>query len=143
MTHNRATIYSNGIADFQRVFEVTKKSGRKISIPVKQQHLGDILGSLTVSGDVTIAGPPSFEPENRDQSSISIDRGDALVSLATQLTGAEIKLASAGETLKGRLIGLDCEETATAGEPATARFIVVQAKVSMSRKLMRRIEAFA
>ena len=141
MTRNRATIYSNGIADFQRVFEVTKKSGRKISIPVRQQHLADILGSLTVSGDVTVDGPPSFEPANRDQSNIAIDRNDSLVSLATQLTGADVKLVSAGETIKGRLIGLDREQTATNGQPVSARYLVIQVKSQIRRMNVRDVES--
>ena len=141
MTRNRATIYSNGIADFQRVYEVTKKSGRKISIPVRQQHLADILGSLTVSGDVTVDGPPSFEPANRDQSNIAIDRNDSLVSLATQLTGAEIKLSSAGETLKGRLVGLDREQTATNGQPVSTRYLVIQLKSQIRRVNLRDVES--
>ena len=66
MAKNRATIYSNGIADFQRVFKVSKSKPTQIALPVRQQHLGDVLASLTVSGDVKIDSPPSFQPANSD-----------------------------------------------------------------------------
>ena len=73
MTSHRATIYSNGIADFQRVFKVEKGDPKTISIPVRQQHLGDVLASLTVSGLVKIDSPPSFQPANQDETNIHID----------------------------------------------------------------------
>ena len=71
MQSNRATIYSNGIADFQRVYKVTGDS-TKISIPVRQKHLGDVLASLTISGDVKIVSPPSYQPANLDDGNLSL-----------------------------------------------------------------------
>ncbi len=143
MNRNRATIYSNGIADFQRVFEVTKKKPLTISLPVRQQHLADVLGSLTVSGDVRIERPPSFEPENRDQSNLRINVEDALVSLASQLGGAEVAVKTAAESFKGQLIGMDGQQSATGGEPISVRYVVVMSKNQIRRVPVGEIEALS
>ncbi len=60
MSDNRVVIYSNGIADFQRHYEVSGQESREISIPVRQDHLADVLASFNVYGDVSLESPPSF-----------------------------------------------------------------------------------
>ena len=59
MTSNRAVIYSNGIADFQRRYEV--EGSLRVAIPVKQEHVADVLASLHVLGEVRLSSPPTFD----------------------------------------------------------------------------------
>ena len=92
MPQNRATIYSNGIAELHRVYPVATKKTTQISIPVRQAHLADVLASLTISGDVKIESPPSYQPANIDDSNLHIDTQNALISLAGQLAGANVTI---------------------------------------------------
>ena len=106
MSHNRATIYSNGIAELHRVFSVSKKGETKISIPVRQQHLADVLASLTISGKVKIDSPPSYQPANVDDGNLHIDTQNALISIASQLAGANVTVLQNETEHVGRLIAV-------------------------------------
>ena len=43
---NRVTIFSNGLADFTRTYKVQKNKPIQVQIPVKKDHVGDVLASL-------------------------------------------------------------------------------------------------
>ena len=62
MSENRVVIYSNGIADFQRCYEVGAAASQRISIPVRRDHLADVLASFNVYGNVKLESPPTFRP---------------------------------------------------------------------------------
>lgn len=102
---NRATIYSNGIAELQRVYPVENSHAAKISIPVRQQHLADVLASLTISGNVKIDSPPSFQPANVDEGNLEIEPGNVVVSLTNQLAGAMVTIQYRDDELEGQLVG--------------------------------------
>ena len=140
MPHNRATIYSNGIADFQRIFPVKGNQANKISIPVRQQHLGDVLASLTISGSVKIESPPSYQPANQDEGNIHISVDNALVDLAMQLAGAEVEVVFGQSTASGRLLGVHKNQVATGGQPAVERSLVVQTESGISRVAIPKVE---
>lgn len=140
MSHNRATIYSNGIADFQRLYPVKGKS-TKISIPVRQEHLGDVLGSLVISGDVTIVSPPSFQPANSDDGNISIDNGNVIASLARQLSGAAVKVSVGTDSVEGKLLGLQTQQLATSGHPVDEISLVIQATDEIRRFSLREVQS--
>lgn len=133
MTPNRATIYSNGIAELVRVYAVTQKKPAKISIPVRQQHLADVLASLTVSGEVKMVTPPSFQPANLDDGNLSIPQGNVLVGLAHQLSGAMVSVSHGGEKVTGQLIGTQSQQVGGSGEPFTEIHLVILAKGGMHR----------
>ena len=143
MAKNRATIYSNGIADFQRVFKVTKTKPTQIALPVRQQHLGDVLASLTVSGDVKIDSPPSFQPANSDDSNIRVDTSNAIISLAKQLSGSNVEIIpyESKKKLKGRLIGLHSQDTATEGQPVSDDFLVIQTQTGIKKIAIDEIDS--
>ena len=142
MANHRATIYSNGIADFQRIFKVEKGDPKTISIPVRQQHLGDVLASLTVSGLVRIDSPPSFQPANQDETNIRIDTHNAIVSLAQQLAGSNVSVATTGDDKKtGQLVGMHGQQTGTEGQPITETFLVLLTEAGIQRVPVNRIEA--
>ncbi len=138
MQSNRATIYSNGIADFQRVYKVTGDS-TKISIPVRQKHLGDVLASLTISGDVKIVSPPSYQPANLDDGNIAITTANALTQLAHQLAGAEIKVTVGEQDVQGKLVGLQDRQIGTNGEPVNETSIVVSNNEGLSTIPINRV----
>jgi hypothetical protein len=141
MQHNRATIYSNGIADFQRVFPVEGNKTNRISIPVRQQHLGDVLASLTISGSVKIESPPSYQPANQDDGNITISTGNALTQLAHQLAGADVSIAFGNSILDGKLVGIQDSQVATGGEPVTEQSLVVMTNDGFSRVAINQIES--
>ncbi len=140
MSHNRATIYSNGIADFQRVFSITAGQQNRISIPVRQQHLSDVLASLTVTGNATIDGPPSFQPANVDDGNVVISANNSLSSLAAQLIGAGIEITVASKVIAGKLVGIQNQQVAGAGEPITEESLVILTEQGLTQYSMRQIE---
>ena len=140
MQPNGATIYSNGIADFQRVFTVSGSKTNRISIPFRQQHLGDVLASLTISGLVEIESPPSFQPANQDDGSIKLSTENAIIELAHQLAGADVAIRFGNAILEGKLVGVQDHEEATGGEPVTGRSIVVMNQEGFSRVPVNQIE---
>ncbi len=141
MSNNRATIYSNGIAELQRVYTVDPKESRRISIPVRQQHLADVLGSLTVSGSVSIDSPPSYQPANIDDGNIRIDTSNALLGMAKQLSGADVKLTYGDTTAEGQLVGIHSQEVATAGDSITDQYLVVLSNGQLCRVPMKEISS--
>jgi hypothetical protein len=140
MAHNRATLYSNGIADFQRTFSITGGPPNKISIPVRQQHLADVLASLTVSGNVRIVSPPSFQPSNHDDGNLVISTVNSFTDLAHQLAGAGVEILTAKETIRGKLVGVQDQESGTSGEPITDQSLVLLNEKGLSRIAIRQIE---
>ena len=92
MNQNRVVIYSNGIADFQRSYQVNLAAPLAISIPVRQDHLADVLGSFNVYGDVTLEVPPTFRPANASDGNISINPTAVLESLAVELSGSRVRV---------------------------------------------------
>ena len=132
MSSNRITIYSNGIAELRRTYLV-EKPDTKISIPVRQEHLGDVLGSLAISGNVRLDHPPSYQPANVDDGKLSIDTSDALVSLASQLTGASVKVSFGQESIVGQLVGMHDQQIAKQGEPFFEKYLVVMVNGSINR----------
>ena len=139
MRQNRATIYSNGIAELHRVFNVNKSAAAKISIPVRQQHLADVLASLTISGNVKIESPPSYQPANVDDGNLAIHSSSALLSLATQLSGADVAVGFGQERFVGQLIGLQDFSSPSNGEPYTETHLVVMADGVLKRMPVKEV----
>lgn len=119
---NRVTIFSNGIADFTRVFQTTGEA-QSVEIPVNKDHIGDILASLIVSGPVKLTVPPCFIPENEQTGKLMLSQDNVFQDIFRKLRGAEVEIehGTSGEPLKGRIWGLDSEEVAGGGE-ATNRY---------------------
>jgi hypothetical protein len=141
MSHNRATIYSNGIAELSRIYPVSKSAKAKISIPVRQQHLADVLASLTISGDVRIDSPPSYQPANVDDGNLTISTTDSLVSMAKQLAGSQVTIAQGNEQVSGQLVGLQDQQIGTKGEPYLEKYLVVLSDGAIRRVAMKEIES--
>ena len=142
MTQNRATIYSNGIAELHRVYSVSNKGEARISIPVRQAHLADVLASLTISGDVKIDSPPSYQPANIDESNLRIDTANSLISLASQLAGANVTILQNETEHTGRLIGHQDQEIVTKqGEAAREKYLVVMVDCAIRRIPLREINS--
>ncbi len=139
MPQNRATIYSNGIAELSRIYSVSKSKPAKISIPVRQQHLADVLASLTISGAVKINAPPSYQPANVDDGNLKINPCNSLTSLAEQLTGAQVKILQGEDSLAGQLIGLQDQQASSAGEPFNEKFLILMSKGSIRRVAIKDI----
>jgi hypothetical protein len=141
MTENRVVVYSNGIADFQRCYEINAEAPRRISIPVRQDHLADVLASFNVYGNVKLESPPTFRPSNELEGNVRIDPQRVLEDLATNLSGAKVRVARAGGTVEGTLVGLHQEEEATTGEPIHPKSIIVLAEDGLRRCVLREIQS--
>ncbi len=139
---NQVVIYSNGIADFQRCYEVGPESPEKISIPVRQDHLADVLASFNVYGNVKLDSPPTFRPSNELEGNITINPQKALEDLATNLSGAKVRVERASGAIEGTLVGLHQEEEATAGEPIHPKSIIVLTDEGLRRCVLREIQSF-
>lgn len=141
MSENRVVIYSNGIADFQRSYEVTAEEPRHIAIPVRQDHLADVLASFNVYGNVKLESPPTFCPSNELEGNITINPKQVLEDLATNLSGARVRVERAGGAVEGTLVGLHQEEEATAGEPIHTKSLIVLAEDGLRRCVLREIQS--
>jgi hypothetical protein len=96
------------MADFVRRYEVGSNQ-KQISIPVRKEHVADILASLNLFGDVKLESPPSFRPANNNDGNLSIDTANVLESLANSLSGAQVVAESVGEKITGTLLGVHSE----------------------------------
>lgn len=109
---NKVSIFSNGIADFQRTFKVEKGKNTEIQIPVKATHIADVLASLSVWGDVTVIKPPTYKPSNESDGNLDINSFDVIKDLASKLSGTSVKISTIGNLNKkstcitGILVGL-------------------------------------
>lgn len=141
MSENRVVIYSNGIADFQRCYEVGAGSPQRISIPVRRDHLADVLASFNVYGDVKLDSPPTFRPSNELEGNISIDPQRVLEDLAAGLSGARVRVERATGSVEGVLVGLHQEDEGTAGEPIHLKSLVVLTTDGLRRSPLREIQS--
>jgi len=143
MTENRVVIYSNGIADFQRKYAVEANEPRRIAIPVRRDHLADVLASFNVFGNVKLESPPTFRPSNELEGSISIDSEKVLEDFGKKLSGARVRVERPSGVIEGALVGLHREPEATAGEPIRPRSLIVLTKEGLRRCVLREIQNLA
>lgn len=125
MSQNRIVLYSNGIADFQRVVKVTGDQPTEVSIPVSKLHLADVLASLNIYGDVRFDSAPTFRPDTGFDGSITINPKDSFNTLASELSGSKVAIEKAGGTVEGLLLGTHETQIATTGSPCTKKYLVV------------------
>ena len=130
---NKVVIFSNGIADFQQTYRVSSEKECKVSIPVKHNHIADVLGSFNVYGNVRLASPPTFTPENNRYGALSIDSSRVYEDMATKLSGAQVIVSHAGGTIEGQLIGVQKEPEGTNGDPITPYSVVVMTETGLQR----------
>lgn len=110
LKHNHVTIFSNGIADFQRVFQTTGEA-QPVELHVNRKHVGDILASLLIDGPVTLTVPPNFTPDNEQRGNLNLSSGNVFQDIFRKLRGADIQITLSGEAiLEGRIFGLDSED---------------------------------
>ena len=143
MSQNRVVIYSNGIADFQRCYSVSAGSTERISIPVRQDHLADVLASFNVYGDVSLDSPPTFRPTNELEGNISIQAGRVIEDLATSLSGARVRVERGSGAIEGTLMGLHEEQEATSGEPVQVKSVIVLTNDGLKRCHLREVQNLA
>lgn len=122
---NDITLFSNGIGHFRRVFAVGADS-KRISIPFKKDHIGDVAASLQVFGAVRLVEPPCFTPQNSNATHLRIDRSHALVSLLKSLSGARCNVRMANTTFEGVVnLGVDEATKVKAEEIVVQQFLVI------------------
>jgi hypothetical protein len=109
---------------------------------VRQDHLADVLASFNVYGNVKLESPPTFRPSNELEGNITINPQKVLEDLATNLSGAKVRVERAGGTVEGTLVGLHQEEEATSGEPIHPKSIIVLAEDGIRRCVLREIQSF-
>ena len=125
MSQNRVVLYSNGIADFQRVVKVAATQPTDVSIPVSKKHVADVLASLNIYGDVRFDSTPTFRPATEFDGNITIDPRDSFNALATELSGSKVAVEKAGGTLEGLLLGTHETQIASTGSPCSKKYLVV------------------
>lgn len=141
MSANQVTIYSNGIADFVRSYSVRQDNACHISIPVRRDHVADVLASLNVFGKVKLVSPPSFRPENEYESSFSIQPNSVFEGLARELSGAKVVLAYPGGNLTGTLVGIESEEEGTSGQKVVRKYFVILTSLGFQRCAFREVSS--
>lgn len=131
---NHVIIYSNGIADFRWQHELTANETKTITIPVRAEYLSDILCSLTVYGEVQWSSPPVYRPTDNQRRILDLDNQNVMTSIATQLSGAQVSIALASETITGKLLGFQSEE-----KPADRRPLNIQVWLVVTDSGLRRV----
>jgi hypothetical protein len=142
MTQNRVVIFSNGIADLRRTHLVRRDAPAKLSIPVRQTHVADILASLNVFGDVRIAAPPSFRPVNENDGSLTLDTKSVLENLAEQLSGSRVRIEKPGATVEGTLVGLHGDPEGKVNERVYVKSLVILTAEGFVRVSVREISSW-
>ena len=140
MQKNKATIYVNGIAELQRVYPLRKSERTQLSLPVRQEHLADVLGSLLISGDVALVRSPSFQSANMDDGTLSVSPSNTLVSLLEQLSGAQISFECSSKAFKGTLVGIHDHWLQSPGQPVMQKRAVVMVDGAVSHFPLEDIE---
>jgi len=102
---NHVTLYSNGTAVITKGYDLEADSPVTIQIPVSKANLDDVISSLCVFGEVSVASPPTFSPTNAHETSLTLKSDNILMDMATKLAGAEVEV-EAGLLYRGRLVGL-------------------------------------
>ena len=142
MSKNQVIIYSNGIADFRRSFLVGTQRPEKVSIPIRQDHLADVLASFNVFGNVRLDSPPTYRPSNDLEGNISVNPNSVLVDLASSLSGSNIEIERASGQIAGKLMGLHQEEEGTAGSPIKSKSLIVLCEDGLRSAPLREIQSF-
>ncbi|MEL6105736.1 MAG: DUF4139 domain-containing protein [Planctomycetota bacterium] len=142
MANNQVVIYSNGIADFRRAYEVSNTEPKRISIPVRQDHLADVLASFNVYGDVTLESPPTYRPSNELEGNLSINPEQVLEDLAVKLSGASLRVERPSGVVEGTLVGLHAESEGTNGSPIKPKSIIVLTEEGLKRTAIREVKSF-
>ncbi|QDU98103.1 hypothetical protein [Lignipirellula cremea] len=142
MSENRIVIYSNGIADYQRSYTIAADTSQPITIPVRQDHLADLLASFNVYGDVRLKTPPTFRPANELEGNLRLNPASVYEDLATRLSGARVYVEKAGKDLEGVLLGLHEESEAGPGEPIQTKSLVVLTDDGLRRCPLREIRSW-
>lgn len=125
---NKITIFSNGIADFIRNYEIEKGESKNISLAVKKDHVADVLASLNVFGKVKLASPPKFRPTFSDDKGLELNSQNVLSDMAAKLSGAQVSIKEHGvaEPSEGTLLGMQSDRDGSGKE--TISYLVFQAK---------------
>lgn len=115
--NNQVTLFSNGIGHFKRFYKISKES-TSISLSFNKVHIGEVVSSLQVFGQVTYDFPPSFTPITSNTTNLKISSNDAFKGLVQNLSGAAIHIDKKDLTsYSGTLVGLaTCIETIGDGE---------------------------
>ena len=107
---NEVTVFSNGIADFRRRFQVPRGGERVITLAYRRDHIGDVLGSLNVFGPVRIVKPPAYRHTNANAPTLAISPDDAIPGLLRSFSGAKVRVWTRGggdDGVAGTILGLD------------------------------------
>ena len=141
MKKNRITIFSNGIADYRRYFSLQGNQPTEIGIPVNKTHLGDVIGSINVYGQCQLIQPPTYRPGNDNDTNLEIESDNVLRSLATELTGAEVKVTPHGiDPIEGRIVGLESFEKATGGEAVQVYNLAIMTSKGIRKVTLENID---
>ena len=141
MTSNRLVIFSNGIADFQRTYNVTSEKPATITLSVKEHHLADVLSSWNLFGEVQLVAPPTYRPSNAADGHLTIDSSNVLHQLAERLSGAEVEVLTGQKQLRGILMGLTGQDVATGGEKIQIQSLVLQTDDKLVRVPLKELES--
>lgn len=119
---NKVTLFSNGIADYRRQYPMSES---KIQIPVKREHIADVISSLNIFGGVTLKSPPSYVPENGTNGKLELSSENVFLDLGKKLRGSKVEVTVGSIKTIGTLVGTDKEELATGGEAVAVYYYVL------------------
>jgi hypothetical protein len=136
---NDVTLFSNGIGHFRRVYDIPAGQQKEISIPFKRDHIGDVAASLQVFGDVKLVSPPSFTPTNSNATALNINSHDAMASMLTSLSGAEVLISSNSGSEEYVLVGLEVLTRYTSNGNVEESVLVLMNETGVCRKCLNEI----
>ncbi|RDJ35221.1 MAG: DUF4139 domain-containing protein [Crenarchaeota archaeon] len=104
---NEITIFSNGIASKSSSYDLEAGKKLKITLPVKKDHLGDVLASLNVFGDVDMVSFPTFPQES--EGVLTLDSNNVFSDMGEKLSGVPVTLyfTDNRDPDSGTIIGTD------------------------------------
>lgn len=104
---NRVRLYSNGTGLFERAYRIAPGQTLDVSLPIRNVSLDETVASLGVFGEVTLIRPPSYTPIGTGRRTLDLEANRIVRSLAMRLRGARVALRLGGQTVAGRLLGVE------------------------------------
>lgn len=138
---NSLTLYSSGMADFVRYFEVGKET-KTVEIFAREEWMNDVLDTLRIIGNVRLVNTPTFATSDQTDL-VALDVQNVRIQMLEKFRGSDVSIHfRLGTPIIGRLLGRDVVETRQDGE-VIEKYSVSILEKDTGRILTRSVEDIA
>ena len=136
---DRSVTLFDGLVSVTEHHQVKAGEQLQVNVPVRRDHLADLLASLDVSGNAHMLHTPSYPEVDDGEGKLSVRSNNVINDLATQLSGTSVRVECVDESvLEGTLGGLDT----VAKKNGEAHYLTVYTAQGISRCKMDDVKVF-